>query len=166
MVSGISRIVQKCTIHEMSHNLLNFWKVKQIAPSSQISSYGLDRVQKVANSYHRHKVRPMGKQVVNSGNTKPPFGRSWFKSRQLGFLGMYNFPLSCFAQISADPASAQSLNPHSCMLLQKLFLLFSCRYTSAILFLSTILHFHNTRTLQLLIFFRIGDEGNKKNKDK
>jgi len=57
---------------------------------------------------------PQGQQMANSGNTKPPFGRSLFKSLQLGFFGMYNLPLSCFARISADPALAQSLNPHSC----------------------------------------------------
>lgn len=35
LVSGISQIVQKRTIHETLLNLLNFWKVKQIVTRSQ-----------------------------------------------------------------------------------------------------------------------------------
>jgi len=62
---------------------------------------------------------PAGRQV--RGNVKPPRGRLWFKSWQLGFFGMYNLPLSYLARISADRALAQSLNPHSCMLLQSPF---------------------------------------------
>ncbi len=47
----------------------------------------MDRAQKVANSYHRHKVRPRGKQVVNSGNTKPPFGAASFQITAIGNFG-------------------------------------------------------------------------------
>jgi|GEM_PF-6502977 len=48
-------------------NLLNFSVIKQIVPSSQIWSYGWDRVQEVANSYSRHKARHKGKQLGNQG---------------------------------------------------------------------------------------------------
>ena len=113
-----------------SRNLLNFSEIKQIAPSSQISSYGLDRAQKVANSYHRHKIRLRGKQVVNSGNTKPPFGRSWFKSWQPALV--ISVP-SCLVQTSADRRSFESLNPHSCTLLRIPFypsyLTYCCNYS-------------------------------------
>jgi len=42
-------------------NLLNISQVKQIVPSSQIWSYGSDRVQLVANSYSWYKARHEGK---------------------------------------------------------------------------------------------------------
>jgi len=127
-----------------SRNLLNFSEIKQIVPRSQIWFYGLDRAQKVANSYHRHKARHKGNKWQIRGNVKPPScpavvlteadRRLWFtptpkvlvwgfKSRQLGFLGMYNLPLSYFARISADPVSAQSLNPHSCKWLRRLYII-------------------------------------------
>ncbi len=49
---------------------------------SQISFYGSSVSQLVQSSYSRYKARHKGNQVANSGNTKPPFGRSWFKSWQ------------------------------------------------------------------------------------
>src|SRR3989338_7374815 len=48
-------------------NLLNFLKVKQIVPRSQISSYGSSVSQLVQSSYLWHKARHEGNQVGNQG---------------------------------------------------------------------------------------------------
>jgi|SRR3989338_4896021 len=103
------------------HNLLNFLEVKQIVPRSQAWSYGSSISQSVANSYSWHKARHKGNKWQIRGNIKPPRGRSWFKSWQPGFFWMYNLLLSCFARISTDRGSSETLTPHSCMLLQKFF---------------------------------------------
>ena len=94
-----------------SQNLLKLSKSSQDLKFRLTAGTGYKRW---ANSYSWHKARHKGNKWQIRGNTKPPFGRSWFKSWQLGFFGMYNLLLSCFSRTSADRASAQSLNPHSC----------------------------------------------------
>ena len=119
---GVSRIVQKCTIREIC---LTFQKLSK---SSHALKFGF-----TARQYlNRWQTLTLGTKLATRankwqirGNVKPPRGRSWSRSWQLGFFGMYNLPLSYFARISADRASAQSLNPHSCMSLRALLALLS-----------------------------------------
>jgi hypothetical protein len=66
-ISCISRIVQKCTIREESLNLLNYSKMKQIVPSSQIWFYGLDWMQKSGKLLPSAQSSPQGQQKANSG---------------------------------------------------------------------------------------------------
>ena len=100
------------------HNLLNFLEVKQIVPRSQAWSYGSSISQSVANSYSWHKARHKGNKWQIRGNIKPPRGRSWFKSWQLGFSDVVP---SCAVRISTDRDVFETKALHSCMLLQKFF---------------------------------------------
>ena len=137
---GISQIVQKCTIretwNERGHICLIFQKLSKSRQALKFrlkACTGCERWQTLTTGTKlapldmklSNGASPRGKQVVNSGNTKPPRGRSWFKSWPPLFFGMYNLLPFCFAQTSVDLKLFETLNPLSCMWLRRLFLLTS-----------------------------------------
>ncbi len=79
LVSGISQIVQKCTIREMPLNLLNFWKVKQIVTRSQNRFTFVPGFRIGAYLLLRLNRSPQGQQMAETAS----------KNRLSGGLGLY-----------------------------------------------------------------------------